>query len=257
VRPCPLYKTLGVDRFIEQVKSAAFRQGLEAHRDRLQDASGRRLEDLPVSVSSLGEVTRTTSVSELEAAAASFPKNGIPECVPCPLSGGHGLGCYRYVRYPVDETFERELFAYLLAMLGRDVAGYVAASDAAGRDLTAGRLVYEMVMTEIGDETPFRTARGPRGTLAMLEAPLTALLDDGTRISSATLLQAAFHPIDSGLTLQLYAMFYRDFYRWLESRGVDATTSATLAEVRHAADLLIAAARMVQASEEAQVVVRG
>jgi hypothetical protein len=257
VRPCSLYRSLGADRFVQLRKAALQVEALEANRARFETGTGIPLESMPVRMAGGGE-SRTTTLAELRALVAPFPAQGIPECAECPISGGRPLGCHRYVRYPVDARFEKALFAYLLAMTGDDIADYVAASDAAGRDLTAGRLLYESLVVTVGEDTPWRTRRGPAeaGGLAALDEPMRMKLADGHTLSSAAVLHAAFGEIDSPLALQLYAWLFRDFYRWLSAKGLTFEPGSTLAEMRDVADLLLALTRQLQ-TEEVSVTVLG
>jgi hypothetical protein len=247
VRPCSLYGSLGVDRFVELRKARLHVEALEANRARFEADGRGPLEAMPIRVVG-GDTAPATTFAELRALAEPFPAQGIPECADCPISGGRPLGCHRFVHYPVDARFEKALFAYLLAMLGDDIADYVAASDAAGRDLTAGRLLYENLIVTIAEDTPWRTRRGPAeaGGLAALDAPMTTTLADGRALSSAAVLHAAFGDIDSSLALRLYAWLYRDFYRWLESKRLTFQPGSTLAEMRDVRDLLLAVAGQLE-----------
>lgn len=256
IRPCSLHRSLGRDRFVSLVKASVYLQALEKDRAHIEAQSGCRLDTLRIGINSSVGRGRRMTVAKLRRSLSSFPEHGIAECATCPISGGRGLGCYRYVHYPVDAAFERQLFYYFLAMLGDDVGDYIAATDAQGRVLTAGRLVYECVVRDMGYKTSWTIRRGPAeaGGLASLDEPLRATLSDGYQLSSAAVLHAAFRPIDAPQTLELYTFFYRDFYRWLEAHGVDTTYSSTLEEVRWATDLLLAAARLLE-KEEVEVLV--
>lgn len=258
VRSCSLYRSLGVAEAITLIKASLQLEGLEERRSQLEAVVGSSLDAMPIRVSGADSSQQITSVSRLRAQIERFPRGGIPECVQCPISGGRGLGCYRYVHHPIDRQFEQHLFSYFVTMLGEDVADYFAAAGANGVELTAGRLLHELVVSEVDSETPWETRRGSLrvDALASLEAPLRARLPDGSVISSARVLHAAFHPIDGPASLQLYAWFFRDFYRWLAAEGLHNDASRTLGEVRHAADLLIRAVQALQTgTEEVQVIV--
>src|SRR4029450_1057534 len=102
VRQCSLYRAFGVDRFVELVKASALLAGLEESRGPLEAGSGRAPGAMPLRVVG-GPAEREVTVASLRQELAGFPRNGIAECAACPISGGRGLGGYRYGRSPVGE----------------------------------------------------------------------------------------------------------------------------------------------------------
>ena len=64
VRPCPLYLSLGIDRFVELRKAALHVEALQANRAQFEADGRGPLESMPIRVAG-GETSRATTFAEL------------------------------------------------------------------------------------------------------------------------------------------------------------------------------------------------
>jgi hypothetical protein len=133
------------------------------------------------------------------------------------------VGCFRYVRYPIDAASERELFERF--------AAEVDVRESVCRDF------YDRVIARVPDEgTGWHERRGSvsDGALAELAEPLSHNFGGWftrKRFDSAQLLLALLNPQGSPEELALFARLHERIARWAETVTVPAPSLVELAEL--------------------------
>jgi hypothetical protein len=249
LRGCRLQSRLGPDAFVHALKQRVRVHALESMREQIEAQTGRALEDTTVRLGAAGTQPDATTFAELKREAAVLADT--EECAACSLARGRPLGCYAYVRYPVDKAFERRFFAYFVEALQTADPAFAVGTDPAGKSFSAASLVKQIVIDNLADGDAWVAQRGPAetGGLAELTEPLSIRLGSGETLDSARVLRAAFAPVIDGLeALLLYAHLFDGFFHYLEREGADVE-SATVEDVRQVAELLRLAAPLARAGE--------
>jgi len=244
---CPLQSKLTPAGFCARIKMRVQLDGLEQRRSEIEQAAGRKLEDITFNRGGTNNPATKLTYGEMRAMADEVA--GIPECATCKVSGGKSLGCYRYVTYPVDAATEALLLEYFALLLDQPRPQDLVGSDPAGKKYTAADLLLQLVIEPLKGDTSWHRQRGPaqQGGLAELAEPVTRALASrgGKQLDSAQVLHAAFTPIDGALALQLLAHFHRGFVQWASERP-EAARSRTFGELRELGGLLLAAAQALK-----------
>jgi hypothetical protein len=92
---CPLQNSLGIDGFLGKLKLRAFKRQIEASIPAHQRTQVR------IQVQGTNRASQTLNYEGILRELGNF-ESGIPECANCPLSGGRPVGCYRFIKYPID-----------------------------------------------------------------------------------------------------------------------------------------------------------
>src|SRR5687767_15825461 len=96
-RNCELQRPLGTNGFLQKLKMKSYMAAIESQ------VPPEARENVKVTLV-VNDTQRELSYREIRDQAETFQR-GIPECASCPLSAGAQLGCYQFVRYPVDVAF--------------------------------------------------------------------------------------------------------------------------------------------------------
>jgi hypothetical protein len=241
---CPLQTKLTSAGFCARLKMRIQLDGLEQRRSEVEQAAGRKLEDIVFNRGGTNNPTTSMTYGEMRALADEV--HAIPECASCRVSSGKPLGCYRYVTYPVDTRSEELLFEYFAMLLEQPRPQDFVGKDPTGKQYTAADLLYQFVIEPLQGDTNWHDQRGAAeaGGLAERAEPLSRTLASrgGKTLDSAQVLQAAFTPIDGAPALQLLAHFHRGFVSWASEQD-GAAKSRTFAELRALGELLLAAGK--------------
>ena len=231
-RGCPLQQALGPEGFLGKLKLRSYRSAIET-----QVPPARR-DAVRVRIEVTGRAPRDLAYDDILSELGGF-EAGIPDCSGCPLSEGRALGCYRYVTYPIDASFERLLFEFYT-------------SRVTDEESVAWQLHEDLVSRLPRDPGAWHRMRGPTpGMLAELVEPLAFEWIDARgahRVDSARLCEALFITLDDPVMIVAYARFWNELFEWLDARlarrlagetpGADALASRTLREIQHVSDLL-------------------
>jgi hypothetical protein len=212
-RNCPLQERLEPQGFLGKLKLRAYLQVIES-----QVPEGQR-ETVTVQVRVSGRETRALSYPEIQAGAEEFQR-GIPECSTCPISGGAALGCYQYVRYPVDEVFEKLVFDFFVSQVQTE-------------DSICDQL-YRDIVSKQPPGSGWHTQRGPEGALARLPRPLEHRwggLFSKKHLDSAQILASLFFTQEHTALIVAYGRFWSELVDFARKQGVSEDDSYTLREV--------------------------
>lgn len=157
-------------------------------------------------------------------------ESGIPDCKSCPLSrGGQPVGCYRYVTYPIDATFEEKVFEFFVSQLDDP-------------ESVSSQIYADIVSNVPPEGTGFHVRRGPEGPLAERPEVLHHEWSDEHRahyVDSAMLLASLFISADDPAVVVAYALFWSSFTAWLARDEAPAEESRTLTEIHEVSDLFL------------------
>jgi hypothetical protein len=244
-RDCPLQKPLGTAGFLGKLKMTAYLRAIEAQ----VPADERAGVQVTVVVN---DRQRSLSYEDIREQAETF-QAGIPDCATCPLAAGRQLGCYHFVTYPVDATFEETAFEMF-------------ASQLATKDSISDQIYRDITSRVPAQGTAWHTNRGPNGRFARRAAPLVHTwggLLSKKRVDSAQLLASLFIPLEVPALVVGYARFWRELVAFADGKlraemtrrgiGVDASGQVTLqvseAQVGGLADKLGADVAALEAYE--------
>jgi hypothetical protein len=191
-RDCPLQRELGRDGFLGKLKLRAYRSVVESRVPPEKRAS------LQIRVVVTGREPRDLVYADLLEELAAF-EAGIAECATCPLAReGQPLDCYRYVTYPVDETFEQVVFEFFKSQL--------ETPDSICRQ------IYDDLVCTLAPGYGWYEPRGSgHGTLAEREEPLVWSFRDANgehAVDSAQILACLFISLHSPAMVVAYARFW-------------------------------------------------
>jgi hypothetical protein len=209
-RDCSLQRKLGPEGFLQGLKMRSYRSALESQ------VPAERLATVQVTLVIAGQ--RQDLTYDEICRQAQVLDQGTAECADCPLANGQTVGCYCYVSYPVDETFERLAFEFFCSQL--DTPDSI--SDQLYRDLVSRVPAAGTAWHEKRGEDPMQ------GALAVAPEPLFCTWDLGgrsSRVDSAQLLSALFVPLDSPALVVGYARFWNEFQRHVNA-AVERTMDA-------------------------------
>jgi len=203
-RNCDLQKPLGVRGFLQKLKMKSYLAAIES-----QVPEGQR-DNVEVTIL-VNDTQRQLKYTEIRDQAEAF-KRGIPECATCPLSGGAQLGCYQFVRYPVDARFEEVAFEFFTSQL-------------ATKDSISDQIYRDIVSKQPSSGTGWHTRRGKTSmdarTLAERPQPLTHSwggLFSKKKVDSAQLLASLFIPLEHPALVVGYARFWRELVRFADQK---------------------------------------
>lgn len=191
---CQLQEQLGEDGFLDAMKLAALRATAE---QQFGPNLAGRVFKLPSAAGGARQLSYEQVVAELGDLAAA-----APECADCLNSAGRKRGSYHYVSYPLDEPFERLLFAYF-------------AEQVADRKSPCGQ-IYEAVIADLPRAgTPWHDLRGPTASPRLAELPEPLRHDSGTPglgyLDSAQIMAALFRSVEDTGQLSAYSLFWSGF----------------------------------------------
>ncbi|HEY4178071.1 MAG TPA: hypothetical protein VGM90_14590 [Kofleriaceae bacterium] len=198
-RECPLQRSLGQKGFLGKLKMRAYMAAVES-----QVPEGER-ENVAVTVV-VNDTERDLTYREIRAEAEQF-QAGIPECASCPLSGGRQLGCYKFVKYPVDAGFE-------------EVAFEMFCSQLTTKDSISDQLYRDIVSKQPLDSA-WHTRRGEGRGFARRPQPLTHTwggLFSKKKVDSAQLLASLFIPLSVPALIVGYARFWRELVQFADAK---------------------------------------
>lgn len=209
---CPLQASLGLDGFLHKLKLRAYRGMIEEMVPQHQRAEVR------VEVQSSNKQPQELNYAGILKQLGDFER-GIPECATCPISGGgQAVGCYRFVKYPVDSMFEKLAFEFFI-------------SEVHIKDSICDQ-IYQDVASNVPLDSAWHTQRGfpESGGVAMLPKPLVHEWQDGNvrrRVDSAQVLGSLFISLDRPAMVVGYVRFWHNFIDYARPR---VTNSPTLNE---------------------------
>lgn len=209
---CPLQNSLGLDGFLHKLKLRAYRGTVEDMVPAHQRA------EVKIEVQGTNNKPRMLTYQGILNELGSF-ENGIPECANCPISGGRQLGCYRFVKYPIDSLFEKLVFEFFVSQLPI-------------KDSICDQ-IYQDVTSNVPLDSAWHTERGFQansGGVAMLPKPLVHEWTDGNvrkRVDSAQILGSLFISLDRPALVVGYVRFWHSFIDFARPR---VTSSPTLIE---------------------------
>jgi hypothetical protein len=240
-RRCPLQVEHGVRGFLTRLKIRAYKLFVENNVPQSQRAT------LRLAVHIQGRPTRHMTYVEICDELGKFDE-GIPACATCPLSGGKPVGCYRYVRYPLDAVFEELLFDYFINEVEKPkTPAYQIFQDSISRAPKKG--------------TAWHTQRGA-GKLAERAEVLSWTWRDVNKkdryVDSAMICVGLFSSLRQPAAIVNHALFWQGFLEHVTRREAEAAlrlslggnveesldlmaripASQTLREVREVADML-------------------
>lgn len=170
---------------------------------------------------------RRLSYAEILAELQTF-EYGIPECSTCPISSGRPLGCYRYITYPVDETFERLVFEFVVSQ--------IQTTNSISEQL------YSDVFSRIPSSgTIWHSHRNGEGIVAKLPQPLKYEWGESHSrkyIDSAQILGGLFLTLDQPPLVAGYALFWSQLATFAAQQGIG--TSPTFLEVLSMYPMIVA-----------------
>ena len=205
-RGCPLQEQLAEQGFLGKLKLRAYRAAIE---EQVPEDERAKVE---VVVRVTGRPDRSLRYADICTEVATF-EQGIPDCAACPLSGGHPVGCYRYVSYPIDAVAERLIFEFFAA----DVQTQDSICDQIWRDIAS----------RVDEDSPWYSERGEEGnTLAVLAQPLALTFSDAEgkprSVDSAQVLAALFISLPLRPVVIAYARFWSELFAFVGRRLRDA-----------------------------------
>ena len=221
---CPLQHELSINGFLGKLKLRAYRGAVEAN-----VPEGQR-DGIRVQVMTDGREPREISYPQILAELGEF-EAGIPECASCPISEGRPLGCYQYVTYPIDATFENLLFDF-----------YV--SQVETKDSICNQIYADIISQIPGSGTAWHLRRGnePGASLAVAAQPREHKWGgflSKKRVDSAQMLMASFITLESLPLVAAYTRYFTELMEFANARGVQPQESQTLAEVSRLGTLLM------------------
>jgi hypothetical protein len=221
-RGCQLQDFLSPDGFLGKLKLRAYKNAVESQVDR------DKWDTIQINAwvdRGNGPETRTLTYQGICSELQEF-ESGIPDCAHCPLSGGgHPVGCYRYVTYPLDAAFEESVFAFFTSQLSQP-------------DSIASQIYQDIVSQVPSKDTEFHNRRGEGGDLAERPDVLTFEWsnEQGPHyVDSAMLMASLFITVEEPPVVVAYALFWTSFVNWLEGQN----GSQTIREVRSVAELFM------------------
>jgi hypothetical protein len=213
-RNCPLQKRLGQDEFLAKLKLKTYRQAAES-------LAPNKLDDLQIKIRITGRPDRTMTYRSIcEELTEVF--EGIPECDSCPISSGRKLGCYHYITYPLDKTFERLIFEFFIEQV--QIKNSVC--DQIYRDVIAK-------LPDDGSSWRFPPGEASSGSLTPPPETQRHRFDShiDSDINSAQILTAIFDSLWDTSRIIAYAIFWDEFIQFTKMCGIGPENSRTLAEV--------------------------
>jgi hypothetical protein len=221
-RNCALQKQLGQDGFLGKLKMRAYQRVIE------QQVPPEARDKVQVRVKVTGRPDRDLGYAEIRAAADEFAR-GIPECETCIISRGKPLGCYQYVTYPIDETFEKVVFDFFVSQLGT-------------KDSICDQLYRDVVSKFPPSGTGWHTQRGPNGPLARRAKPLEHTFGgffSKKRIDSAQILGSLFFTQEAAPLIVGYGRFYTELVKFAQGQLGAQHDSRTLHEITDVANFYL------------------
>jgi hypothetical protein len=214
-RDCELQARLERSGFLGKLKLRMYRAAVEAQVRPENRAT------VHITVTGANRPSRDLTYGEIVDELEDFER-GIPECTSCPVGGGSPLGCYRYVRYPVDGPFEQVLFDFFVEELKTP-------------DSIGDQIYRDVVSRQPAEGSSWHVQRGPaeKGGLATLSRPLVHTwggLFSRRRVDSAQMLASLFITIEHPAAVVGYGRFLAELVAFGKSRGM-AKQSATFQEV--------------------------
>jgi hypothetical protein len=214
-RNCELQTELEPAGFLGKLKLRMYRGLIEAQVPPEKRAT------LKVSVSGTNRPSERLTYTQIVDELRDFER-GIPECASCPVGGGLPLGCYRFIRYPVDGPFEQGLFDFFVEQLQTP-------------DSIGDQIYRDVVSKQPASGSSFHVQRGPAGEggLATLKAPLVHTwggLFSKKRVDSAQILASLFRTLKDPALVVGYSSLISAFVKFGKSRGL-AEQSPTFREV--------------------------
>lgn len=230
-RECPLQMRLGPNGFLGKLKLRAYKELIES----MVEPADRESQEITVVVNGPdGPKERNLTYPQIRDEASEFLR-GIPDCSTCPLSGGKPLGCYHFVTYPVDPTFEHLVFDFFVA-------------NVATKDSICDQLYRDIISRVPPADTGWHDRRGEdarTGALAQLPQPLVHKwggLFAKKRIDSAQILQSLFITLDRPALVAAYTRFWVELVKYADTRTITDDDSPTLAAVRRLVPMMLATA---------------
>lgn len=212
---CELQAPLGLEGFLRLLKLRAYRAAVESQVPPEKRAA------VEVTISVNGQERQLTYAGIVDSLGA-FDK-GCPSCAGCLVGQGQPVGCYRFVTYPVDATFESLLFDFFV-------------EESERKDSIGSQLLQDVVSKQ-GTDTSWHQ-RGERA-LARGQLRKHGGFFSRTKFDSAQLLAAFFLPSSATQGLEStskfalligYSRFFSSFVTFAR-KSTPAGVSRTLDEV--------------------------
>jgi hypothetical protein len=230
-RECPLQMRLGPQGFLSKLKLRAYKELIE----QMVPPADRESQEITVVINGPdGPREKSLTYAQIREESTEFLR-GIPDCASCALSGGKPLGCYHFVVYPVDATFEHLVFDFFVSQLGT-------------KDSICDQLHRDIISRVPPHGTGWHDRRGEdarSGALAKLPQPLVHKwggLFAKKRVDSAQILQCLFITLDRPALVVAYSRFWLELVKYADSRGITDADSPTLESVRKLAPMMLATA---------------
>ncbi len=236
---CPLQKSLGPNGFFWKLKLSSLKHAIETQ------VPPENREEVVVKFAGNNREPRDLNYSGITNELGGF-EAGIPECQNCPISCGKPLGCYSYVSYPIDETFERLVFGFFV-------------TNVAEKDSICEQIYSDIISKYPRAGMSWHNQRGSaeQGGVAQLAAPLKHSWGSFFKkksIDSAQVLAALFISLEIPAMVAGYARLWTELFEFAISRGI--TESRTLTEARELLQLCVAITPQAL-SENAVVLIEG
>jgi hypothetical protein len=230
-RECPLQMRLGPKGFLGKLKLRAYKELIES----MVPPEDREGQKITVVINGPdGPQERNLTYPQIRDESTEFLR-GIPDCSTCPLSGGKPLGCYHFVTYPIDPTFEHLVFDFFV-------------SQVATKDSICDQLYRDIISRVPPQGTGWHDRRGEdarTGALAQLPQPLVHKWGGflaKKRVDSAQILQSLFITLDRPALVVAYSRFWLELVEYAGKRRITDDDSPTLAAVRRFAPMMLATA---------------
>jgi len=216
---CPLQNSLGLDGFLAKLKLRTYKVQIE------ERVPAHQRSQLKVEVAGSNRATQMLTYDGIVREVSDF-EQGIPECANCPISGGRPIGCYRYIKYPIDSLFEKTVFEFFVSQLPI-------------RDSICAQ-IYQDITSNVPLDSPWHTERGfseegvVAGALAMLPKPFVHEWQEGNlrkRVDSAQVLSSLFISLDRPALTVAYVSFWQQFIEFARDRVTNSPTFDELLRV--------------------------
>lgn len=215
-RRCALQEKLNLDGFLSKLKLRSYKTLLE---QRVPEA---RRHSIQLSIQIQGRPPRDLSYHDICEELVRFEAE-TKECSTCPLSGGVEVGCYQYVHYPVDTTFEETLFAWFVRQVTLP-------------ESLCARLFREHIHQAPVEGTSWHDRRGAQCShpLAEREEPLFYAWEEHGEtfyLDSAMLCSSLFVTLRHPSRIQDYARFWQEYLQDLPRQEQEAAIRLSMVGV--------------------------